>query len=1210
MELLAMILIRAKENAEAYLGSPVHSVVLGVPVLCPIYQRCALIEAAFVAGLRIKGLLVETSAIAYTCALTWGRGWKRRKTVLIFDLGAEGVNTAIVEIQGGVTDIKSVSGRRQVGGQYFISRVVEEKRAEIMQKWNKDILDDWRALQRLRQACQRAVWKLSVAEEAHIDLRCLLDGRDFQSSITRPVFETLCAGLIERILYSVKEVLNNAYITHLAVDHIFLSGGASRIPAVQSALSNFFVASELLPWTPKSELATVKGLAYRAVLHPDMYPKVSLNDITPISINLRVSEQRNPRILDPDTWSSKNVVKHNSAYPVKETTSFDLRDDSEVVVFEGVGNDGIVLATFTPKQPSNWRSTSAHCTIEFEPRLLRGKCTIKHNDGLRLETVLSKMYFRPEKNLEDAREKVRQYQLEVGPQEQDAEKEVIRNDVCSLLQSLPQVLENLSPVAGFGGEEVISELQALVENTRTCVNQSPPADSLEFAKRRRELLNILNDPNQAQQSIYLRAQTRVLADQVSDSLLSIPRHPSTATYRRGVSSIRTRLEMDILDPPQSYDYDISWLEAVKEYLAAAFDATGPQSASNRQRSVQSPPWLEETYNKDGDGETVIPYGTKTRGKSRTTSRETQPAHESRRTETVSPIGEKEMTHEARPASDQVPVFLPSSIGLSTNRANQLFHGGKEDEKRDSYKFSTPSSSQTPIVIRERQPAPENKAAGGKHTPLIEDPAQSHSEDKHRKLDDSSSTAGAFTPSALKAVVSEGPAAAKATEESRGTPAMDVQALPDPKEDHQGLGHLFASFGASNSPTDAHFEQISTFLKSTGLTAQSETPRLYTVLRLINRLDMMEAFIDKGITDMWFPFTNATFPPSLRPSTRAQFLETQSVVFSKGFKLEKGSARKHCHFNQDETLPFKSIAILGKGAHGVVDKVMSTISHQEYARKLFRRVKGMRPADVKTFTTELAILKRVQHKHCVELAGSYSDPRYFALLMEPVGDCNLAAYYDEAKNNTDKLSLLRSFFGCLAGAVQDLHNRQIRHRDIKPQNIIVKGNLVLLTDFGIAFSWENLTRGTTTADSGKTLTYAAPEVVRVEARNESADTWSLGCVFLEMLTVLKGKTVEEMRSFFLKRNDNYHFYANVDGVVAWADRLQSIAPETDNAVLGWVKSMLQPDPTARPTAAQLVEEIIAASERDNVLFTGLCCQHEISSATDEDDDGHVWNEDSD
>lgn len=139
-----------------------------------------------------------------------------------------------------------------------------------------------------------------------------------------------------------------------------------------------------------------------------------------------------------------------------------------------------------------------------------------------------------------------------------------------------------------------------------------------------------------------------------------------------------------------------------------------------------------------------------------------------------------------------------------------------------------------------------------------------------------------------------------------------------------------------------------------------------------------------------------------------------------------------------------------------------------------------------------------------------------------------------------MSLLRGFFGYLVSALQSLHDSKMRHRDIKPQNIIVKNHQVYLADFGIAHIWENLTRVTNTADSGKTVIYAAPEVVRVERINTAADMWSLGCVFLEMVTILKGKTVQDMRNYFREQSDSSSFHENAESISILAHPLTGIA----------------------------------------------------------------------
>ncbi|KAF4457415.1 kinase-like protein [Fusarium austroafricanum] len=407
-------------------------------------------------------------------------------------------------------------------------------------------------------------------------------------------------------------------------------------------------------------------------------------------------------------------------------------------------------------------------------------------------------------------------------------------------------------------------------------------------------------------------------------------------------------------------------------------------------------------------------------------------------------------------------------------------------------------------------------------------------------------------------------------------------------------------------SDTQFEQISTFLRNNGDISWSNVPRLYTVLRLIGQLGLMESFLTQGMTDIWFPFAANTLPLAMPPSIQSNFLQAQSVVLSKGFQLEKGGDRRHTLFSRDEGLPFQVIGRLGRGKHGSVDKVVSTISHHEYARKLFRKTGGLSREKIKTFITELSVLKRVDHRHCIELIGSYSDPKYFALIMEPVGDHNLAEYYQEAKGSRDMLSLMKSFLGCLANALQYLHRLRIRHRDIKPQNIIIKRDCPLITDFGISYNWENLTGGTTTADSGKTLIYAAPEVVRVEARNESADIWSLGCVFLEICTVLKGEEVQNMRERFYERSDSYSFYSNQEAIADWMEQLRGVQTTTDNIMLEWAASMLQPVPSERPTAAMLFNDIAGSSKRLDILFCGPCCLDNDGESTSEgEDDTYLW-----
>lgn len=125
----------------------------------------------------------------------------------------------------------------------------------------------------------------------------------------------------------------------------------------------------------------------------------------------------------------------------------------------------------------------------------------------------------------------------------------------------------------------------------------------------------------------------------------------------------------------------------------------------------------------------------------------------------------------------------------------------------------------------------------------------------------------------------------------------------------------------------------------------------------------------GITDILLPFTDNSLPRTLSPSSRARILEQQGMVLSKSLLFEKNTERRHGHFAASEPLPFEVIAKLGSGVHGQVDKVVSTISLREYARKRFRRQRGTNKDAIKSFMIELQILKRIQHGHCVELVWS-------------------------------------------------------------------------------------------------------------------------------------------------------------------------------------------------------------------------------------------------
>ncbi|OCK77002.1 kinase-like protein [Lepidopterella palustris CBS 459.81] len=307
--------------------------------------------------------------------------------------------------------------------------------------------------------------------------------------------------------------------------------------------------------------------------------------------------------------------------------------------------------------------------------------------------------------------------------------------------------------------------------------------------------------------------------------------------------------------------------------------------------------------------------------------------------------------------------------------------------------------------------------------------------------------------------------------------------------------------------DSDIDRLSELLLLRGKKEWALRPRTYAVLRMMNRLNAMGTFIHKQLNDFNIPYTvdrlASVFSDS---SSRDEFVEKQSLVMTKesgkAYDLERNGGR-HRHF--DASSHFEIIRLLGRGGFGEVDCVRSKLSLREYARKRVHRVKAFAKehSALKQFENEVHELKRLRHHHLVKFIGSYTDPKYVGLITSPVADYDLRVFLSRQPFTRTDAELLRGFFGCLCSAVSYLHKEKCRHKDIKPANILIKGQTVLLTDFGTARDWNDMSKSTTVDRPGPfTPAYAAPEVAAWGPRNTSSDIYSLGMVFLDMTVSLR------------------------------------------------------------------------------------------------------------
>lgn len=285
--------------------------------------------------------------------------------------------------------------------------------------------------------------------------------------------------------------------------------------------------------------------------------------------------------------------------------------------------------------------------------------------------------------------------------------------------------------------------------------------------------------------------------------------------------------------------------------------------------------------------------------------------------------------------------------------------------------------------------------------------------------------------------------------------------------------------------DAEYVTLTDFCKHNDKWKEyGKRPRTLALLRWVGCPEAIDGFVQDNLSDYALPYTERNLPRSVKgQQLRAKFLELQQYVLATNqiADLEREGGQ---HLNIRDQQYFDTIKRLGRGGFGVVDHVVSRLSLRQYALKRIPRGQSFKQnqAAIRTFENELGALKILSHKHLVKLVGSYTDHDHIGLIMTPVADMNLEQYLNASEQDCpDRKNCLRQFFGCLAAGVEYLHSQKIRHKDIKPKNVLVLLNYqrVLLTDFGTAHNWSDDTGGSSsgTIHEAFTTRYCAPEVFK-------------------------------------------------------------------------------------------------------------------------------------
>lgn len=283
----------------------------------------------------------------------------------------------------------------------------------------------------------------------------------------------------------------------------------------------------------------------------------------------------------------------------------------------------------------------------------------------------------------------------------------------------------------------------------------------------------------------------------------------------------------------------------------------------------------------------------------------------------------------------------------------------------------------------------------------------------------------------------------------------------------------------------------------------------------------------------------------------------------------------------------------------VDRVISKTSGKTFARKRIAKSKvfGGDKAAQRVFENEIRTLSKVsQHDHLIKVMGTYSDKKYIAMLLDPVADGNLKQFMTDHTNlPADMRQCFKTYFGCLAHTVQFLHEPpiQIIHKDIKPENVLLKEGHLILTDFGTAFDWSKTGQSMTRSNhlDNRTPRYQSPEVYRSGEFRRSSDIWSLGVLFSEMTTFIRGKSIDEMDRYLKNHGrQESHIHGNLEATMKWFEVLRDtgIGSVLDNEPLVWIQQMLNREHTNRPSASVVYNQIVAFQDGE---YCGTCCKDE-------------------